>query len=61
MATFTGIQPFTVSFGGGPPQTFNQVFNGSSAAIQICPPAGFSGSIQVLATNLSDAKCPCGP
>lgn len=64
-ATFTGIQPFnltySVSFGGGPPQMFNQVFNSSSAAIQICPPAGFSGSIQVLATNLSDAKCPCGP
>ncbi len=64
-ATFTGIQPFnltySVSFGGGPPQTFNQVFNSSSAAIQICPPAGFSGSIQVQATNLSDAKCPCGP
>jgi hypothetical protein len=64
-ATFTGIQPYnltyTVSFGGGPPQTFNQVFNTNSAVIQICPPAGFSGSIQVQATNLSDSKCPCGP
>jgi len=64
-ADFTGIPPFnltySVSFGGDPPQTFTQTFNSSTAAIQICPPVGFSGPIQVQATNLSDANCPCGP
>jgi hypothetical protein len=63
-AAFTGIAPFnltyTVSFGGGPPQTFTQTFSSSPAVIEVCPPAGFSGAIQVAATNLSDANCPCG-
>lgn len=63
-ANFTGNAPFnltyTVSFGGGPPQTFTQTFGSSAATLQVCPPAGFSGPIAVQTTNLSDANCTCG-
>lgn len=57
--TFTGTQPFTLTYNspaGGP---FTNVFTQNTGSITICPPAGFSGPFLIEATNLVDANCTC--
>jgi hypothetical protein len=58
-ANFTGTPPFNLTY-TGPGGTLTQVFSGNIGAFQVCVPAGaVPGSVQVVATSLTDALCGC--
>jgi hypothetical protein len=61
---FQGTPPFQLSyqvtFGNSNPQVFSQTFSSTFGTLQICPPAGFDGQIQVNAQSLTDGtNCSC--
>jgi hypothetical protein len=61
-ATFTGTAPYTLTYqvtAGATQQTFTQTFGNSNASFEVCPPPGFSGSMEVSAVGLTDAFCTC--
>ncbi|MDF1697538.1 MAG: hypothetical protein P1U56_16965 [Saprospiraceae bacterium] len=57
-ATFTGIPPFTLSYQVGNGAEVTEVFNTTNGNFEICI-GSETGSIDLMATNLSDAVC-CG-
>jgi hypothetical protein len=58
-ANFTGTPPFNLTY-TGPGGTLTQVFSGNTGTFQVCVPAGaVPGSVQVVATSLTDAWCGC--
>lgn len=59
---FTGTGPYTLTYqvtAGATQQTFTQTFGNSTASIQVCPPPGYEGAVEVQATALMDAWCTC--
>jgi hypothetical protein len=61
---FTGAPPFALTYkltAGAVEQTFTQSFSNNSGVFQVCPPAGFVGSVMVEGLELIDANCDCGP
>jgi hypothetical protein len=59
---FTGTGPYTLTYqvtAGATQQTFTQTFGNSTASIQVCPPPGYEGPVEVQATALVDAWCTC--
>ncbi len=59
-----GTPPFSLVYevvaGGNPPQVFNVTFNTQTGTIQVCPPAGFTGNVQINALSLTDGtNCNC--
>ena len=61
-ATFTGTAPFTLTYTTPASGTVTQTFSGNTGTFQVCSAAGSPpGSLVVLATELVDAFCTCGP
>lgn len=59
---FTGTGPYTLTYqvtAGATQQTFTQTFGNSTASIEVCPPPGYEGTVEVQATALTDAACGC--
>jgi hypothetical protein len=59
-----GTPPFSLVYevvaAGNPPQVFNATFNAQTGTIQVCPPAGFTGEVQINALSLTDGtNCNC--
>jgi hypothetical protein len=57
-----GQPPFTLAYrvtAGSSVQNLTQVFNSNSGSIQLCPPAGYTGPINVQATSLTTPNCSC--
>ncbi len=58
----TGTGPYTLTYqvtAGAIQQTFTQTFSISTASIEVCPPPGYEGPVEVQATALTDAFCTC--
>ena len=64
-AQFTGEPPFTLTYqtliGSVVQSTLTQVFNTNMATIEVCPPAGYTGLLEVKSTYLVDNNCTCSP
>jgi hypothetical protein len=62
---FTGNAPFTLTYevriNNVVQSSATQVFSSLSGSLQICPPAGYTGPVEVVSTLLLDAECSCGP
>lgn len=59
---FTGAPPFSLTYKvtlGTSEQTFTESFQGSTGSFQVCPPAGFAGTVALEGLDLSDANCSC--
>ncbi len=59
-----GEAPFTLTYqtliGGNVQGNFTQVFNSFTGTLQVCPPLGYTGPFEVVATQLLDDACVCG-
>jgi hypothetical protein len=59
-----GEAPFTLTYqtliGGNVQGNFTQVFNSFTGTLQVCPPPGYTGPFEVVATQLLDNACVCG-
>lgn len=59
---FTGTPPFNLTYTvttNGAPQAFTQTFNTTTGSMEVCPPAGYEGPMQVAAVSITDASCTC--
>jgi hypothetical protein len=57
-----GQPPFTLSYrvtAGSSVQNLTQVFNSNNGTIQVCPPTGYSGAVNVEATSITTPTCSC--
>jgi hypothetical protein len=57
-----GQPPFTLSYrvtAGSSVQNLTQVFNSNNGTIQVCPPTGYSGAVNVEATSIITPTCSC--